>query len=302
MSRRRRTKERLEWKPQHAHDWLERGHASKYPAQWDWMVSDAEFAPTASARPLLAVDVEGGALRSVGREPTLFWMTEDMDDLVYDAWEAATDEDKTTILDTFEAPCPHGMLLYEGADKLEGMVAPDMQIGGMEWAVIGGRTWWRPVLILTQPFPDLGIEANCLLPMNTLGEKVKREGNLGKVHEALAPVIEYVAIAVNLMMTPTVVERSPLQAEGRAGYVAAKAGRPIPEVNLLRLRPMRYENTDTDGQGRAYRHRFVVSGHWRNQPYGKGRKKRRRVWVNPYIKGPDGAPLLNQKKVFVWAR
>jgi hypothetical protein len=57
------------------------------------------------------------------------------------------------------------------------------------------------------------------------------------------------------------------------------------------------------GDGEAkwhYRVRFVVRGHWRRlvdkqgQPY--------RIWVNAYIKGPDGAPLLLGEKVAVLAR
>lgn len=49
-----------------------------------------------------------------------------------------------------------------------------------------------------------------------------------------------------------------------------------------------------------YRVRFYVRGHWRRlvdkhgQPY--------RVWINGYIKGPDGAPLLHGEKVAVLAR
>jgi hypothetical protein len=57
------------------------------------------------------------------------------------------------------------------------------------------------------------------------------------------------------------------------------------------------------GDGEAkwhYRVRFLVKGHWRRlhdkdgQPY--------RIWINAYIKGPDGAPLLHGEKVAVLAR
>lgn len=30
---------------------------------------------------------------------------------------------------------------------------------------------------------------------------------------------------------------------------------------------------------------WIVRGHWRNQPYGKGLSKRRLVWIEPYVKG-----------------
>ena len=46
-----------------------------------------------------------------------------------------------------------------------------------------------------------------------------------------------------------------------------------------------------------YHHRWIVSGHFRNQPYGPGGALRRRQWIPPYIKGPAGAPLLNRTKI-----
>ena len=46
-----------------------------------------------------------------------------------------------------------------------------------------------------------------------------------------------------------------------------------------------------------YHHRWIVSGHFRNQPYGPGGSLRRRQWIPPYIKGPAGAPLLNRTKI-----
>lgn len=37
------------------------------------------------------------------------------------------------------------------------------------------------------------------------------------------------------------------------------------------------------------RSRFIVRGHWRNQAHGEGRALRRRQWVQPFWKGPEGA-------------
>jgi hypothetical protein len=36
-------------------------------------------------------------------------------------------------------------------------------------------------------------------------------------------------------------------------------------------------------------HRYIVRGHWRNQPYGPGRAERRKTWIEPHWKGPEGA-------------
>jgi hypothetical protein len=43
---------------------------------------------------------------------------------------------------------------------------------------------------------------------------------------------------------------------------------------------------------------WIVRGHWRNQPHGPGRTERKRMWIQPYWKGPEDAPrLLRQHRV-----
>jgi len=43
--------------------------------------------------------------------------------------------------------------------------------------------------------------------------------------------------------------------------------------------------------------RFIVRGHWRNQPVGKGKKERRLIWIKPYYKGPEMAELISKPYV-----
>src|ERR1044071_10524734 len=82
-----------------------------------------------------------------------------------------------------------------------------------------------------------------------------------------------------------------------------RAGLPVPEVTVVDLRrqytPQDQDPGDETG-GRHYKHRWVVSGHWRNQAYGKERALRRQTWVPAHMKGPEGAPLLATEKVNVW--
>lgn len=49
------------------------------------------------------------------------------------------------------------------------------------------------------------------------------------------------------------------------------------------------------GIGKKLACRFWVSGHYRNQPHGKGRKERRLIWIEPFMKGEDFAPLQESK-------
>lgn len=72
-------------------------------------------------------------------------------------------------------------------------------------------------------------------------------------------------------------------------------------VQLIELR--RHETVKPSGQRRAveWSSRWLVGGHWRQQPYGPGRKQRRPVYIAPYIKGPDDKPLKSER-VNVWRK
>lgn len=57
---------------------------------------------------------------------------------------------------------------------------------------------------------------------------------------------------------------------------------------------------DTQGsltEGNKVQVRFMVRGHWRNQPCGVGRQERKLIWVKPHFKGPDLAETINKSYV-----
>lgn len=72
-----------------------------------------------------------------------------------------------------------------------------------------------------------------------------------------------------------------------------------PRVTVVKLRRLREpsDHDPGDGPGREWHHRWIVGGHWRNQPFGPGRSLRRPVWIAPYVKGPEGLPLVARPKV-----
>ena len=49
--------------------------------------------------------------------------------------------------------------------------------------------------------------------------------------------------------------------------------------------------TQSRGGTVEWSHRWMVRGHWRDQPCGPGRASRRLTWIDPYIKGPADKPL-----------
>lgn len=75
------------------------------------------------------------------------------------------------------------------------------------------------------------------------------------------------------------------------------------DIKLIRLRREDRPNHDTernnDPTHRDFAYRFVVRGHWRNQPYGPGRAEHRLTWIMPFVKGPDDKPLREKLPVYV---
>ncbi len=73
------------------------------------------------------------------------------------------------------------------------------------------------------------------------------------------------------------------------------------DVRLIELRRARTPDdqatAETPGT-RAYQHRWVVRGHWRNHWY-PTLQTHRPLWISPYIAGPPQAPLLGGERVHV---
>lgn len=121
----------------------------------------------------------------------------------------------------------------------------------------------------------------------------------------MCTVLSTLAAAWLLMQQPALVDRTTQQPDKATHRAYTRAGRPDPDVTIVDLRHQYIPQDQDPGAeqaGSRYRHRWVVSGHWRNQPYGPGRSLRRQTWVPAYVKGPEGAPLLATERVNVWRR
>jgi hypothetical protein len=74
-----------------------------------------------------------------------------------------------------------------------------------------------------------------------------------------------------------------------------------PSITVVQLR--RRQGTSPRGNGspgRTYTCRWVVAGHWRNQPYGpkESPTSHRLIWIDSFVKGPDNQPLRETQKIF----
>lgn len=78
-------------------------------------------------------------------------------------------------------------------------------------------------------------------------------------------------------------------------------------TQVIQLRRKYYNSNEKSGTGQPieYSHRWFVTGHWRWQPYKNQETKEtehKRIWIHPYIKGPDDKPLKTSPKVFALVR
>ena len=92
----------------------------------------------------------------------------------------------------------------------------------------------------------------------------------------------------------------PVERPARRRSERAGAG-DIHAVRVILLRRQRPGGAGAGMSEREYVHRWIVGGHWRNQPY-PSRGIIRRIWINPYVKGPDAAPFLDGPTVTVLGR
>lgn len=109
--------------------------------------------------------------------------------------------------------------------------------------------------------------------------------------QALWYLAEQPGVASNHRSLPTVHNK----AKKRRGD---KPPDPVRVVHLAR-RPATATGTRSEDEAtkRDYTVRWMVRGHWRNQAYGPKHGLRRPLFIHPYLKGPEGKPMVEHVKV-----
>ena len=75
----------------------------------------------------------------------------------------------------------------------------------------------------------------------------------------------------------------------------------VSEVLVIRLRRPTVKHGEPSGSAREWTHRWLVDGHWRNQPY-PSLGIHRQIWISPYVKGPEDKELIVKRRYFKWDR
>jgi hypothetical protein len=77
-----------------------------------------------------------------------------------------------------------------------------------------------------------------------------------------------------------------------------RVNKPDP-VKVVTLRRLRAKHEGGGTREVEWTHRWMVSGHWRNQPYKDGVRLR---YIFPFVKGPEHLPLVVKETVYALKR
>lgn len=110
-------------------------------------------------------------------------------------------------------------------------------------------------------------------------------------------------LVLSLLAQPNLAQKTPSEPRPDQIKRARKNRHPAPEtVMVIDLRrEVAERQARVEAARSSPRHsRWIVSGHWRQQPCGPKLSQRRRIYIEPHYKGPVDAPLVLKEKVFKW--
>lgn len=270
--------------------------------------------PEASLRAKTSADMQPGldAAASHFRVAELYWAAPDMTALAVSAGAQLA----AARWATADRPAPCGLIVFEGGVGMMPSYGVDIPIDAISWGPHDGHCVLWLWVNRRRVEDALAVRGAELLPGGTpplvpaygFGIPVGAEPvSMAELDgQAPQPVVAALAAAWLLMQQPTLVERRSERPDKATARAYGRLGQPSPDVTVVDLRRAyaldAREEDGTQLDGRRYRHRWVVQGHWRDQPYGPERAMRRKTWIPAHIKGPDGAPMLATERVNVWRR
>ena len=179
------------------------------------------------------------------------------------------------------------VFLWAHVDDVDDWTEFESETGMRERAKATGQPW--------------GVVHCTTIPLRLMADS-RHTSNEG---DPRASWIEFIRVLQRLMQERIVLKsrytpQRPLRRRAqRAGMTE------INDVLVVELRRPRERGLDWEERGSGdevhYSHRFMVSGHWRNQWY-PTEKTHRQKWISGYVKGPDDKPLILKEKVWVWDR
>jgi hypothetical protein len=253
----------------------------------------------------------------------MWWVSEDMSKL---AWDVAMSGTEPEDLSEAELPAPAGIMWLNGGGGpvLTTKKLPDdefLETGQTETELmsVDAIIWYTPTIGI--PGVELGkprfmgltaspglvrdtAQWNGILsPLDLESNEIEFQRTptyVTYLHLKFLPR-KMALVVMRLAREESVGEKSS-QIVGGSPNKKKNRIRPIATVTCASLRRVRYlSEAEREAEAREYSHRWIVRGHMRNQPVGprnaKGGQKHIRVWIAPYVKGPEDKPLILKDRV-----
>lgn len=235
----------------------------------------------------------------------LFWTARDMTDLAVSAaaslpeWSPAAAIPEEFGLIAWAKPV--GMFDWPVPGRAERIRMPvDLMSWGVRGSSVGVSCAFRTERIAEQLNPGL---ARLPLISHPVGMWDLEEPVSHRLDNGAVSPLSVLGTAWLLIGQPAVSARREIRPTIGPSAAARDDGDGVSIIELRRLQSNSSAAEPDSQSHRRYDKRFWVSGRWRNQACGPGRKLRRPVWISPHIKGPDGAPVMDPSaRVYVWRR
>ena len=153
--------------------------------------------------------------------------------------------------------------------------------------------------LLGEDFEAFGAgEAN----VDRIKEHLNAEATREQLIEALT-MMRRLPLALWTLMGQTIGEVSDHRQDRSSRRRLGKARSPLAESNVtvVRLRRPKHESMEPAGEPVDWTHRWIVSGHWRNQ-WLPSAGRHRLQWIAPFVKGPEDKPLKIKRRVHALVR
>ncbi|WFE56623.1 hypothetical protein [Micromonospora sp. WMMD712] len=215
----------------------------------------------------------------------MYWINQEFTDMVN---QVGNNQPPAAVTDDLAAT-PAGLLAWpEPVGDTRQLAAVSWTPHADGWQLIGYRSIGGTALD-DDLMPALRHEIGWLVPIHA--EHVTRGTKLDGRHP-LGPLV-----TTWLLIRQQLAEAVPAKLPKATTRAYQRHRRPAPEVKIVRIAPR--STTTAPQRGKASEgstrakpdHRYWVSGHDRQQPYGPGRSLRRTIEIAPFLKGDEGLPI-----------
>lgn len=173
---------------------------------------------------------------------------------------------------------------YEWLDPRPDLsVAAANVVDGRMWCMLGRSDW---------PQRDTIIQAPWAMPDHVVASFLEDR----RILAALWTLLQQRGLALSID------ERHARPVRRRLDRAGIPSSRQLVRVVTLRETHAGVAPLASQEARREHTHRWIVQGHWRNQPHGPGRTLRRLQWIAPYTKGPADGELITPHVVNAWRR